>query len=95
MGEEHIDREHSWIVKYAFNSTSCERTDVHKFDDSKLLQDAHNCANGESIYFNDYTKEKHDLCLCWTNPAIDAINKIWNKHYANGKQVEINGFKQS
>jgi hypothetical protein len=21
--------------------------------------------------------------------------KKWNKHYANGKQVEVNGFKQS
>ena len=53
------------------------------------------CANGESIDFDDYAKEEHDLCLCWTNQAVDAINKKWNKHYANGKQVEVNGFKQS
>ena len=23
------------------------------------------------------------------------MNKKWNKYYANGKQVEVNGFKQS
>ena len=53
----------------------CELTDIHRFDASKLLQDAHKCANGESLEFNDYTKEEHDLCLCSTNQAVDAINK--------------------
>jgi hypothetical protein len=95
VGEEHIDFKHSWIVKYVFNNTICELTDIHRFDDSKLLQDAHKCANGESIDFDDYTKEEHDLCLCWANQGVDAINKAWNKHYANGKQLEVNGFKQS
>ena len=94
MGEEHIDLERSWIVKYVFNNTICELTDIHRFDDSKLLQDAHKCANGGSIDFNDYTNEEHDLCLCWTNHAVDAINKEWEKHYSNGKQVEVNGLKQ-
>ena len=95
VGEEHIDFIHSWIVKYVFNNTICELTDIHRFDGSKLLQDAHKCANGESIEFNDYTNEEHDLALCWTNQAVDAINQKWNKHYANGKQLEVNGFKQS
>ena len=35
------------------------------------------------------------MALCWTNQAVDAINDKWNKHYANGKQVEVIGFKQS
>ena len=76
-------------------NTICELTDIHRFDGSKLLQDAHKCANGGSIEFNDYTNEEHDLALCWTNQAVDAINQKWNKHYANGKQLEVNGFKQS
>ena len=95
VGEEHIDFKHSWIVKYVFNNTICELTHIHRFDGSKLLQDAHKCANGESVDFNDYTKEEHDLSLCWTNPAVDAINQKWNKHYATGKQLKVNGFKQS
>ena len=95
VGEEHIDFKHSWIVKYVFNNTICELTHIHRFDGSKLLQDAHKCANGESVDFNDYTKEEHDLSLCWTNQAVDAINQKWNKHYATGKQLKVNGFKQS
>ena len=94
VGEEHIDFRHSWIVKDVFNNTICELTDIHRFDGSKLLQDAHKCANGENIEFNDYTNEEHDLALCWTNQAVDAINQKCNKHYANGKQLEVNGFKQ-
>ena len=64
------------------NGTICELTNIHRFDGSKLLQDAHKCANGENIEFNDYTNEEHDLALCWTNQAVDAINQKWNKHYA-------------
>ena len=56
VGEEHIDFKHNWIVNYVFNDTICELTDIHRFDDSNLLQHAHECANGESIDFNDYTK---------------------------------------
>ena len=63
--------------------------------DNTLLQDAYKCSNGDAIDFNDYGNEEHDLALCWTNQAVDAVNKKWNKHYANGKQVEVNGFKQS
>ena len=95
VGEEHIDFKHSWIVNYVFNNTIRELTHIHRFDGSKLLQDAHKCANGESVDFNDYTKEEHDLSLCWTNQAVDAINQKWNKHYATGKQLKVNGFKQS
>ena len=35
----------------------------------------HVLRNGESIEFNDYTNEEHDLCLCWTNQAVDALNQ--------------------
>ena len=62
---------------------------------NKWLQDAYKCANGESINFNDYTKEEHGLCLCWTNQAVDTLNAKWNKHYATGKQIEAVGYKQS
>ena len=72
----------------------CELTQVHRFNDSKLLQDAYRCANGDDINFDDYTKDEHDLCLCWTNQAVDAINQKWNKLYATGKQLEVTGFKQ-
>ena len=78
-----------------FNTTICELTKVHRYDASKLLQDAHKCANGDTIDFNGYTKEEHDLSLCWTNQAVDAINHKWNTHYATGKQLKVNGFKQS
>jgi len=95
VGEDHIDFRNSWIVKYVFNNNICELTEVHRFNDSKLLQDAYKCAYGEQIQFDDYTKEEHDLSLCWTNQAVDAINKKWNKHYAHGQGIEVNGFKQS
>ena len=95
MAKKHIHFKSSWIVKYVFNNTICELIAIHRFDDSKLLQDAHKCANGESIDFNNYTKEEHDLCLRWANQAVDAITKTCKKHYANGKQLELNGFKQS
>ena len=55
----------------------------------------HVLRNGESIEFNDYTNEEHDLCLCWTNQAVDALNQKWNKHYAKGKQIEVVGYRQS
>ena len=93
--EEHIGFRNSWIVKYMFNNNLCELKEVHRFSESKLLQDAYKCANGESIEFNDYTKEEHDLCLCWTNQAVDALNQTWNKHYAKGKQIKVVGYKQS
>ena len=94
VGGDHIDFRNSWIVKYVFNNTMCELTQVHRFNDSKLLQDAYRCANGDDINFDDYTKDEHDLCLCWTSQAVDAINQKWNKQYATGKQLEVTGFKQ-
>ena len=94
-GEEDIDFKNSWIVKHVFSNNLCELTEVHRFKDNTLLQDAYKCSNGDAIDFNDYGNEEHDLALCWTNQAVDAVNKKWNKHYANGKQVEVNGFKQS
>ena len=47
---------------------------IHRFNESKLLQDAHACANGKDIDLNSCSKEEHELCLCWTNQAVDAIN---------------------
>jgi hypothetical protein len=35
------------------------------------------------------------VCSRWTNQAVDAISRTWNNHYANGKQVEVTGFKRS
>ena len=95
VNEEHIDFLNSWIVKFVFNNNLCELTEVHRFNESKLLQDAHTCANGGSIEFSDYTHDEHDLCICWTNQAVDALNQKWNKHYAKGKQIEVIGHKQS
>ena len=57
VNEEHIDFLHSWIVKYMFNNTLCELNKVHRFHGNQLLQDAYNCANGESIEFSDYTSQ--------------------------------------
>ena len=68
---------------------------VHRFNESKLLQDACKCAYGEHIEFNDYTKEEHDLCLCWANQAVNSFNQKWNTHYAKGHQIEVTGHKQS
>ena len=80
VGEEQIYFKHSRSVNYVFNNTTCELADIHRFDDSRLLQAAHKCANGESIEFDDYTKEEHDLGLCWAKRAVDAVNQKWNKH---------------
>ena len=68
---------------------------MHRFNDNNLLQDAYKCANGENIECSDYTKEEHDVCLCWTNQAVDTIHAKWNTHYAKGKQIEVVGYKQS
>ena len=57
-----------------FNNNLCEFKQIHRFNESKLLQDAHTCANGKDIDFNSYSKEQPKLCLCWTNQAVDAIN---------------------
>jgi hypothetical protein len=97
VNEEHIDFKNTWIVKYVFNNNLCELTHIHRFDDNVLLQDAHKCARGEAIDFKNYTTEEHDLCLCWTNAAVDALNKKWNTHYAkqHDKTLEVDGFRQS
>ena len=93
--EEHIGLLNPWVVKYIFNNSLCELQEVHRFSESKLLQGAYICANGESIVFNGYTKGEHDLCLCWTNQAVGALSQKWNKHYAKGKQIEVVGYRQS
>ena len=87
----------AWVVPFfiAMEFINFWRSFEFLFKDNTLLQDAYKCSNGDAIDFNDYGNEEHDLALCWTNQAVDAVNKKWNKHYANGKQVEVNGFKQS
>ena len=56
----------------------CELSQVHRFNDRNLLQDAYKCANNDDINFDDYTKDEHDLCLCWANQAVDANNQKRN-----------------
>ena len=75
INEEHIDVLNSWIVKYMFNNNLCELNQVHRLHGNKSLQDAYKCANGGNIDSDNYTKEERDLCLCWTNQAVDALNK--------------------
>ena len=70
IGEDEIDFKNSWIVKHVFSNNLCELTEVHRFKDNTLLQDAYKCSNGDAIDFNDYGNEEHDLALCWTNQAI-------------------------
>ena len=73
--EEHIDFENSWIVKYIFNRSSYELTKVWRFNDCRLLRDAHAASNGDSINFSEYNTVEHPLALCFTNDAVNAINK--------------------
>jgi len=95
VNEEHIDFKNSWIVKFIFNNTLCELETIHRFKDDELLQDALKCSDGESIDITKYGNEEHDLALCWTNRAVDAINAKWNNHYAKDEHIIVNGAKQS
>ena len=52
VNEEHIDFRNIWVVKYVFGNNLCEVKHIHRFNESKLLQGAYNCANGENIEFN-------------------------------------------
>ena len=82
---------------HIFNNNLFELTQVHRFNDNSLLQDAYKCSNGGQIDLTQYGKTECDLSLCWTNRAVDAINKKWNEHYAKQHEqtVVVNGFKQS
>ena len=60
VNEEHIDFRNSWIVEYVFGNNLCELRHIHRFNESKLLQDAYKSANGENTEFDDYTKEEHE-----------------------------------
>ena len=80
--EEDTDFENSWIVKYVFNNNSYELVKVWRFNESELLQDAYTASNGGEIDFTRYGNTEHDLALCYTNDAVDAINKKWNEHYS-------------
>ena len=46
IGEDEIDFKNSWIVKHVFSNNLCELTEVHRFKDNTLLQDAYKCSNG-------------------------------------------------
>ena len=95
VNEEHIDFKNSWLVKHLFNNNSCELTKVHRFDENKLLQDAHDCAYGKSIDFNRYGNQECDLSFSWTNACVDALNTKYNEMYAksydNVKEVKGHG----
>ncbi len=73
--EEDIDFSNSWVVKYLFHNKSYELTKVWRFNENDLLQDAYKASNGEQINLNNYTNIEHPLALCYTNDAVDAINK--------------------
>ena len=51
--------------------------------------------DGEAIDFNKYGHTEHDLALCWTNQAVDVINKKWNDYYAPSDHAVVKGAKQS
>ena len=80
VNEEHIDFQNSWLVKHLFNNNSCELAKVHRFDENKLLQDAHDCAYGKSIDFNRYGNQEQDLSLCWANACVDTLNSKYNEN---------------
>ena len=82
MNEEHIDVQNSWLVKHLFNNNSCELTQVHRFDENKLLQDAYDCAYGKIIDFRRYGNNECDLSLCWTNLCVDALNSNYDEKHA-------------
>ena len=95
ISEEQTDFLNSWIVKHIFNNSLCESNQVHRFHGNRLLQDAYTCANGGNMDFDNYTKEEHDLCLCWTDQTVGALNKKLSVRYAKGKQIDVAGAKQS
>ena len=59
------------------------------------MQDAKKCSDGEAIDFDKYGHTEHDLALCWTNQAVDAINKKWNDYYAPSEHAVVKGAKQT
>ena len=89
-----MDFENSWVVKYVFSNHAYELTKVWRFNENELLQDAHAAANGQDIDFTKYGSTEHELALCHTNDAVDAINKKWNEHYARQRthKKEVCGF---
>jgi hypothetical protein len=91
MNAEHINFRNSWIVKFISNNTLCELTEIHRFNDNELLQDAYKCSNGEAFDIDKYGKAEHDLSLCWTNRAVDVINEKWNNHYLPNDYIIVNG----
>ena len=96
-GEEHIDFQNSYILKYLFNNNSCRLTIIHRFKDNKLLQDAYDCAYGKSIDFKWYGNIDCDLALCWTNRCVDVLNTIHNEKYAKmyNKVKEVKGYSNT
>lgn len=85
--EEHINFENLTIIKTIFNYTRCHLTTVHRFNDDVLLQDAHTCANGGVIDKTKYGNLECDLSIAWSNECVNHLNKRWNEHYAQGKEI--------
>ena len=70
-------------MEHLFNNDSCKLTKVHRFGENKLLQDACDCAYGESINFKRYGNKECDLSLCWANLCVDTLGFKYNEKYAN------------
>ena len=81
----------SWIVKYVFKSPYYELTKAWRFNDSRLLRDAHAASNGEATNFSGYKSVEHPLALCYTNDAVNAINKKWNDYVAQHTKKKVTG----
>ena len=47
VNEEHVNFQNNWLVKHSFNNNCYGLTKVHRFNESKLLQDAYDCAYGK------------------------------------------------
>jgi predicted GIY-YIG superfamily endonuclease len=94
LNEEHIDFKNTKLVKNIFNHTSYNLVKVWRFDNDVLLQDAYNARDGQPIKYENYGRDETDLALCYTNDAVNAINKKWNKHHASKTKIkkEVGGF---
>ena len=70
-------------MKHLFNNNCCHLKTAHGFDDNKLLQDAHDCANGKLIGFKRYGNKECDLSPFWTNLCVDTLDYKYNENMLN------------
>ena len=80
--EEHIDFESSWIVKYVFNYTLYKLVEVKRTNDKDLLRDTRAIRNGDTINYATYGALERPTALCFSNDAVNTVNKKSNEHYA-------------